>query len=245
MITIAERKSRFGAITIQQGNSGGSVVYSQAGFFQSEADGNGVSTVSYIHAIYALLDQAGCQKILMIGCGGGTLATMLCTQGRDTTVVDADPQAFLLARKYFGLPDSILCRVADGCEYLLSDSSVYGAIVLDAFVGDQIPGHLQSSAFFQLASKRLDPKGCILANVHVRDDRDNTPDRIAIRMASVWPNVRILDTPGTTNRNAIVMAGAVSHLSAPALLVSPQTSADKIGAELGAMSFRTPFPSPP
>src|SRR6266853_1091829 len=95
MIELAKRKSRFGLITILQDERKGSIVYLQAGFFQSEADRNGVSMVSYIHAIYDLLGQADSRKVLMIGCGGGTLATMLCKNGREVTVLDKVPQAFL------------------------------------------------------------------------------------------------------------------------------------------------------
>src|SRR5659263_249568 len=90
MIRIAERNSRFGVITIFQAKRTGSLIYSQGGFFQSEADCNGISLASYIHAIYGLLYQAESQNILMIGCGGGTLATMLSKEGRDVTVVDVN-----------------------------------------------------------------------------------------------------------------------------------------------------------
>jgi spermidine synthase len=239
MITLAERKSRFGEITILQGKQAGSVVYCQGGFFQSEADCDGVSLVSYIHAIYGLLRQGTGRKILMIGCGGGTLATMLCKQGCEVTIIDTAPQAFLLARKYFGLPGSAVCRVADGSEYLLSDPSFYDAVVLDAFVGDQIPRHLRSCVFFQLVREHLTRDGCLLANVHVRDDLDKAPDGLATLMASVWPRVRVLDTPGATNRNAIVMAGSISHLRNPVMLVAPRISADQVDAELRAMDFRS------
>ncbi len=238
MIELAKRKSRFGLITILQDERKGSIVYLQAGFFQSEADRNGVSMVSYIHAIYDLLGQADSRKVLMIGCGGGTLATMLCKNGREVTVLDKDPQAFLLARKYFALPSGAICRVADGCEHLLSDPAVYDAIVLDAFVGDQIPAHLQSSAFFRLAQMHLSPRGCVLANVHVRDDLDNAPDRMASRLAAIWPDVRILDTEGSTNRNAIVIAGETVRVTKPVLRAAPQISADEVDAELRAMNFR-------
>ena len=238
MNTIAERKSRFGVITILEGKIKGSVVYRQGDFFQSEADGNGVSLVSYIHAIYGLLEQTQSRKILMIGCGGGTLATMLCRNGREVTVVDIDAQAFLLARKYFGLPKSAVCRVADGCEFLLSEPSVYDAIVLDAFLGDEIPAQLQTSAFFRLAHTHLSRRGCVLANVHVKDDLDEVPDRMAARMATIWPDVRILDAQGSTDRNAIVLAGDILRVENPVLHVAPQISADELDAELRAMNFR-------
>jgi len=54
MIRIVEYKSRFGAITILKTKRTGSLTYSQGGSFQSEADGNGISLASYIHAVYGL-----------------------------------------------------------------------------------------------------------------------------------------------------------------------------------------------
>jgi spermidine synthase len=238
MIRIAERKSVFGVITIFQERRTGSLFYNQGGFVQSAADNNGVSLASYIHAIYGLLCQADSQNILMIGGGGGTLATMLWKSGRNVTVVDVNPQAFLLARKYFGLPSGIPYHVADGCEFLLSDTRVYDAIVLDAFAGAQIPAHVRSPAFFRLARTRLNCHGCMFVNVHVMHDLDNAPDRMSATLATVWPDVRLLDIQGCINRNAIAMAGAVRVLKKPELYMRPQISADEIDAKLKDMEFR-------
>ena len=55
----------------------GKVSYWQSEYHQSAADRTGVSTADYIHAMYFFLMQAGVRDVLMIGCGGGTLATML------------------------------------------------------------------------------------------------------------------------------------------------------------------------
>jgi len=238
MIRIAEHQSYFGVITIFQAKRTGSLSYNQGGFVQSEADADSVSLASYIHAIYGLLRQTDSQNILMIGCGGGTLATMLSKSGHDVTVVDVNPHAFLLARKYFGLPDGVACHVADGCKFLLSDTGVYDAIVLDAFTGDYIPTHMRSSAFFRMARTRLNDRGCIFVNVHVDHDLDSAPDQMSATMATIWPHVRLLDARGYANRNAIVMAGAVLRLEKPTLHVRPQVSADEIDEELKTMQFR-------
>jgi hypothetical protein len=56
--------------------------------------------------------------------------------------------------------------------------------------------------------------------------------------ASVWPEVRLLDSPGFYNRNAIVAAGNVKNLQLPRLRVSPAESAKEIALELGTMRFR-------
>ena len=61
---------------IVQDNRTGKVSYWQKEYHQSAGDAAGVSTADYIHAMYAFLRQAKCKDVLMIGCGGGTLATM-------------------------------------------------------------------------------------------------------------------------------------------------------------------------
>ena len=238
MITVAERKSRFGAITILKRKATGSLLYVQGDSFQSEADENGISLVGYIHAIFGLIRQAGAKRVLMIGCGGGTLATMLARIGCTLTVVDIDPHAFLLARRYFRFPESIACRVADGCQYLLSEQGSFDAVVLDAFRGGFMPDHLTSSAFFALVRPRLTPSGGVFVNVHVENDLDDSPDQVAAAMASAWPSVRILDREGQPHRNAIVMAGGVSGLQTPTLTMRPAIQDDEMIAELDAIRFR-------
>ena len=238
MITVAERNSRFGAITILKRKATGSLLYVQGDSFQSEADENGVSLVGYIHAIFGLVRQAGARRVLMIGCGGGTLATMLARIGCTLTVVDIDPHAFLLARRYFRFPETITCRVADGCQYLLSEKAVFDAVVLDAFRGGFMPDHLTSPTFFALVRPRLTALGRIFVNVHVENDLDDSPDQVAAAMTSAWPSVRILDREGYPHRNAIVMAGAVSGLEKPTLHMQPAIESGEIIAELDAMRFR-------
>jgi spermidine synthase len=238
MITVAERNSRFGAITILKRTKTGSLLYVQGDSFQSEADENGVSLVGYVHAIFGLVRQAQAKSVLMIGCGGGTLATMLARTGCALTVVDIDPHAFLLARRYFRFPETVTCRVADGCQYLLSEEGAFDAVVLDAFRGGFMPDHLTTETFFALARPRLAASGSMFVNVHVESDLDDASDRVAAAMASVWPNVRILDREGQPHRNAIVMAGNVSVLDRPVLQMRPAIEPGEIIAELDEMRFR-------
>ncbi|HYJ35958.1 MAG TPA: hypothetical protein VEV64_07370, partial [Rhizomicrobium sp.] len=85
-------------------DTSGKVSYWQGEYHQSAADRNGVSTADYIHAMYFFLMQAGARDVLMIGCGGGTLATMLVRSQVQVTVVDLHTFSFDVARKYFQLP---------------------------------------------------------------------------------------------------------------------------------------------
>lgn len=188
--------------------------------------------------MFGLVSQAGSKTVLMIGCGGGTLATMLTNAHCRLTVVDIDLHAFLLARRYFRFPPDIDCRVADGSEFLMSERGTFDAVALDAFMAGTIPDHLKSSAFFSLVRPRLNPGGVVLVNVHVENDLDDAADRMADQMAEVWPDVRIFDREGSTHRNAILMAGGVQELHKPTLLMRPAMDCEQIEGELEAMVFR-------
>lgn len=238
MEQLEEIESDFGTINIFKSRSTGALLYELGGCSQSSADGNGTSLASYIHAIFGLLTQAKARNILLIGGGGGTLGTMLARARRKTAIVDVNPASFKLAKEYFGLPDSVVCHVADGKSFLRDAAATYDAIVLDAFHGDSIPSHLQSARFFGLVREHLTPRGAVFANVHVKHDFDDYADRVAKTMRSVWTDVRVLDAEGICGRNAIVMAGRVSHLRAPDLLVRPRTKADGIDHELARLRFR-------
>src|ERR1700754_4625462 len=118
---------------IIQDSRTGKVSYWQKEYHQSAADRHGVSTADYIHAMYFFLMQAGARDVLMIGCGGGTLATMLHRSGIKGTGVDPHKFSFEIARDYFQMPCEITCHVADGITYMKKTKTRHDALVLDAF----------------------------------------------------------------------------------------------------------------
>ncbi|MCV3210760.1 fused MFS/spermidine synthase [Mesorhizobium sp. YC-39] len=238
MIRIAKYHSDFGNIEVLRAKDTGSFIYRQGGCYQSECDQSGISIVPYIHAIFGLLAQARVSDVLMIGCGGGSLGTMLHRTGARVTIVDINPSAFQIARKYFGLPREIDCHVADGRDFLRAARHRYDAIVLDAYSGRRIPAHLCAETFFGLVQTRLNASGCLLANVHARHDLDMMPDRVAAKTNNIWADVRLLDARGMPDRNALVMAGKVRALVQPALLMPPSVGAEEIARELGLLAFR-------
>jgi spermidine synthase len=224
---------------IEQNNATGAVSYWRGGGHQSEADENGVSLAEYIHLLYGLLHQAKAAHVLMIGGGGGTLATMLDRAGVKTVIVDVDPSAFEIARDYFHLPEHIERHAADGAQFLKKEKRRFDAIVLDAFSGAEIPAHLVTSGFFALVKSRLAARGGLcLVNLIVPDDDDPLPHEIGSRMGTVWRNVRLLDRPDWTERNAVLMAGRVKGLKRPHLLMKPRRRAKAIAAALKTFRFR-------
>lgn len=230
---------RSSTLAIEQNNATGGMSYWEGGDNQSVADRNGVSLAEYIHAMFGLLRQANARDVLMIGCGGGTLATMLHRAGVRVTLVDISAQSFAVARRYFHLPDEIERHVADGRALLRASRKRYDAIVLDAYSGSAMPRQFLSPAFFALAKRHMKSRGAIfLINLLVVDDNDRRPDTIVRKMRQTWRHARLLDADGWEDRNAVAVAGAVRKLKRPALLMRPAREAAKIARGMKEFSFR-------
>ena len=234
------RRSPAPGHAIVHDNRSGHVSYWQEEYHQSAADRNGVSTADYIHVMYGFLRQAGAKDVLMIGCGGGTLATMLYRSGVRVTVVDRHKLSFDIARDYFHMPAEIARKVADGLAYLKKHRTRHDALVLDAFGAQGMPEKFQSPDFFRLAKRRLKRGGLFLMNIIVEDDEDPVPGMLARALGKELGPVKLLDTRGWKDRNAVLAAGAVRSLKKPKILMAPSPGAAKLKRELAQMKFRAP-----
>jgi 2-polyprenyl-3-methyl-5-hydroxy-6-metoxy-1,4-benzoquinol methylase len=231
--------AKFGTVTVRA-RKDGTRSYEQKGGNQSTVDAKGVSLDIYIHALYGLALQRPPGRVLMIGCAGGTLATMLAQAGWDVTLVDIDRTAFKLARRYFCLPEEIDCRVADGLRFMQKARARYDVVIVDAFIGEAIPDHFTGATFFAAARKCVKPRGIICVNVCLHDRKDRLADEIADGFAERGWSVKLLDEPGGA-RNAIVVAGDVRGLRRPKVSAAPAIGASKVTKGVAAMKFRPPI----
>jgi spermidine synthase len=227
-------------LVVEVNNATGRTSFWEQDDNHSVADRNGVSTADYIHAMYGFLRQAHCRHVLMIGCGGGTLATMLRRVGVTVTIADIDGRSFDIASRYFHMPDDVECHIADGEAFLRRDPRKYDAVVLDAYSDHEIPRHLRQRRFFNLVKSRLKARGAIvLLNLMATGDDDRGPDRMARMMKRTWTQVRLLDAQGQKGRNAIAVAGSVRNLKAPRLMMRPERGAKTLAREMRQLEFRT------
>ncbi len=233
----SKHASKFGVIKLHFRKRTRTLTYEQRGGWQSTADANGISLHAHIHALYGLVLQHTGKNILMIGCGGGTLGTMLSRAGKRVSIVEIDPVSIKLAKRYFGLPRNIACHVGDGLAFLQKNRRQHDVLIVDAFTGESIPDHMKDAAFFEAACRCLRHNGLALVNVCLHRKSDPTADKIAAGFKERgWP-VRLLDSPGA-ERNAIVLAGKVKNLRRPSLLLVPEAGAKQTAKELTAMRFR-------
>ena len=227
------------SLVIEQNNVSGRVSYWHGGAHQSVADRNGVSLADYIHAMHGFLRQTRARDVLMIGCAGGTLATMLHRDGVNVIIVDVDPRSFALARRYFHLPEAVTCHAADGAEFLRRTRARYDGIVLDAYQGGDFPQVFADASYLAAVKMHLNGANALyLENVLVNDDEDRTPDNRARMLQKIWPDIRLLDCDGWVDRNAVLAAGAVRGLRRPKVIMPPARGARKLERDLDALTFR-------
>src|SRR5207244_415377 len=74
---------------------------------------------------------AGGAEVLLLGCGGGALATMLHRQGSHVTVVEVNPISFQVARIFFWMPNGIECVTADVRAFMCRQRRTFDAIGID------------------------------------------------------------------------------------------------------------------
>jgi spermidine synthase len=216
MRLLGRYQGRHGEIEIVECLSDGTRIYFEEGVRQSQATPDGESVFTYVKLMDELLYHS--TKILVLGCGGGNLATRLVGLGKRLTIVDNNPISFVIAHKFFGLPDDLPCMVSDFRNFIHEDDAFYDGIAID--VGG--PGFQFNDAFnvetCNAIRARLAPGGRIVMNVLVGNDIDPTPDRIAARLAGEGLQAWIIDEQGIEDRNAIIACLPAKQLIARSAL---------------------------
>jgi SAM-dependent methyltransferase len=195
-------QGRNGAIEIVECSADGTRIYFEEGIRQSQATPDGESIFSYVKLMDELLHLS--TDILVLGCGGGNLATRLARLGKKLTIVDNNPISFVIAQRFFGLPDGLPLIVSDFRKFILDDDLLYDAIAIDVGGPDFRFDEQFDVETCDAIRARLAPGGRIVMNVLVANDIDTVPDRIAARLAGDRLSAWIVDEQGVQDRNAII-----------------------------------------
>ena len=202
MKILGRYKGKLGDIAIWESEKTRDRFYLEGEIFQSQSSAAGESRLPYVKMMEAFLGNA--KNVLLLGCGGGNLATMLTRSGKNVTVVDHDPLSFDLAKRFFGMPKKIFCIVEDFKEYLAAETRSFDGIAVD--VGG--PGFCYEEQFDPATchsiTARLSPGGRAILNMLVATDFDAAPDLIASDLSGGHMSSWIFDQPGLLNRNVLV-----------------------------------------
>jgi SAM-dependent methyltransferase len=199
---LGKYKGTLGEIAIWESEQTGDRYYREGEIFQSQSSASGESRFPYVKIMEAFLSDTN--TVLLLGCGGGNLATMLARQGKSVTVVDHNPVSFELAKRFFGLPKEIPCVVADFKEYLLAETRIFDGIAIDVG-GPRFCFEEQfDPATCHSITARVKPSGRAILNMLVATDFDTAPDMISSDLSEGHMTSWIFDHPGRLNRNVLV-----------------------------------------
>jgi spermidine synthase len=189
MHVLARREGLFGPIRILERKSDGARLYCVKGSVQTMVRADGVSVFGYVHAVKLLLKSA--RAILMIGGGGGSLATMLARQGAEVTVLEVDPVAEELARTYFGLDERVHWLTTEPISFLEQWSTIYDAVVVDACNADGLVAPFNDADVLTDMLRRVCPDGSLVLNLVHEDGAPPWGRALARKIAAQGLNITL------------------------------------------------------
>ena len=147
----------------------------------------------------ALLIQPEIRRLLVLGMGAGSVATLLHEQLDDLTVdfVDIDPAVPELARKYlhFQPQPGDRVHIDDARRFLRSHEGPWDYIYADTYIGLAVPFHLTTVEFFEELKPRIAPGGVLGINLATHLEQPFA--RAIVRsVKSTFTHVAFFSVPG-------------------------------------------------
>ena len=157
-------------------------------------------------------------SVLMIGLGGGHIASFFARQGIITEIIEIDPAIIEIAKKYFHYDPRIgNIYLGDGrfqLRQLKRLSRRYDAVVVDAFASYDLPEHLLTREMFEDIKGTLTPEGVLAINIDgaTQGSAARVPNAIYATLKSKFQHVRVFDVDSEKNVNNIVFLASEGSL---------------------------------
>jgi spermidine synthase len=161
-------------------------------------------------------------NVLLIGLGGGSVQRSFLHYYPHMRLqtVELDAAVVPIAKEYFGVQENNSHQIAigDGRMFLRRVTAPYDLIIMDAYTtgryGSNLPAHLATKEFFQLASEKLTENGVIAYNVMgtYSDWQAGLLAAVYRTMRSVFPQVYLF--PARDSKN-VVLIGVKSTRAQP------------------------------
>lgn len=179
---LARRDGLFGSISVMERQSDGARLYCINDSVQTLMLPEGVSGFGYVHATMLLVAKA--RNLLMIGGGGGSLATMLAREGARVTVIEIDPAAEAIARDFFGLHGGVNWLTADPIAFVENYGGVFDAVIIDACDCNGLVSPFDQPQVIANILAKVCPAGSLIVNLVQEDGAPSWGGWMAAKLAS-------------------------------------------------------------
>jgi spermidine synthase len=126
------------------------------------------------------------KNALILGFGAGSVASILCQEYKKAvqiTGVEKDPVVIDLAKKYFRIEDytHLTLHVEDAGDFVDRCDQQFDLIVVDLFVGAEIPPQFREEGFLTSLGRLLSAEGICFFNVAIHNQEVRTEGKNLFR----------------------------------------------------------------
>ncbi len=125
----------------------------------------------YALSKFGIIPSPDVKKILVLGIAGGTVIHLLHALYPHASIdgVDIDEKMIEIGQKYFKLSkvEGMTFAVADANEFIKKsglNGKVWDMIIVDLFIGPEIPTFVDNEDFFKGIKKITSPRGMVIVN---------------------------------------------------------------------------------
>ncbi|UCH92195.1 MAG: fused MFS/spermidine synthase [Candidatus Aminicenantes bacterium] len=158
------------------------------------------------NCLLALAFHPDPRSILVLGLGGGAVPSILhhILEKAIIDVVEIDPEMHTVAKKYFhfSLSERLRLFINDAFFFIRDTNNNYDIVIMDAYIGNQLPQSVDNMAFLVEAARILNPKGLFVANLMTADEKHFK--NMIKRISKIFKNIWLL--PGVRSTNTLVFA---------------------------------------
>lgn len=135
------------------------------------------------------------KSCLILGLGGGSAALLVRRfwPTAEITGVDIDPMMIELGEKYLNLDGiragAIEADAAEFCEQEAKEQGKYDLILVDIYVGDEIPKHVQTEEFVGNVKALLDKEGIAVFNRLYYGGKRSSAVKFGEKLEKIFSNV--------------------------------------------------------
>jgi spermidine synthase len=145
------------------------------------------------------------KKILILGFGGGTAAKIASKfwPAAQITGIEIDPIIIKLAKKYFHVDQIPNLKIlqTDAIDYIVNNQQ-FNLILVDTYLGDQLPLHSESPNFLNALKKTLSQNGIIIFNRLFWGEHKEKAKKFTQNLEKIFPQIELIRTPS----NLLILA---------------------------------------
>jgi len=130
---------------------------------------------------------------LILGLGGGSAASLVKKYWPEATItgVDIDPVIVGLGKKYLGMPkvETVIGDAYEYCQRQRKNNKRYDLILVDVYVGYEVPKKFQHEKFIKLVKSLLAKNGIIVFNRLYFDEKRSLAMKFSKKLEKIFPKV--------------------------------------------------------